>query len=606
MKKAKLLYGALAMLAFNACSDDNSPKGGEENADGYKQYITVEIATTNVRGRALDNDANTDGFIEGTAGENTIKKLQFVFYGPSGNVVASKSVDINDGDYVSNIGNIEGKITKEVEFTVPAGSVTPTQVMVYANPINSGDVNNPLPSIVNSTRDSYKATIDGTEYFTMNNSVYYSTGTGKGSSNVSGLQRAVAISEANIASSTDELDSKTPVNIYIERIAAKVQVATASDIATTNKTLTYKDGDNADVQIKFVIDGWGVTATNKKAYVTKQLPEDGNVTVNSFAWNDAENHRSYWARGYGFNVFTEDNFPTISDEVQKWSSIDASTATTDNSANYPLTYNSYKSIKTGSDADLSNSAYVFENTQNQGIQNGAKRSSALTSAIVIGHYVKVDGTSVGTTGETFYNYAGSLYFGDNMLKFFANQQSQIFVDYIPAGATESTMAKPTEEQLADIFEIKHVTGQAENVVALQLKGKSTDANKFYKKAVADNKVEYIQITTDELVAEMNETLVSSLGTAQAYTDGMAYFPVMIEHLGTKGTENSADPAGAYGVVRNHIYQITIDGIEGLGIGVYNWNQPIVPPTPSKELRIKASINALSWKLVGQHTTLGKK
>ncbi|MCM1331175.1 MAG: Mfa1 family fimbria major subunit [Bacteroides sp.] len=602
MKKAKLLYGALAMLAFNACSDDNSPKGGEENADGYKQYISVEIATSNVSGRALDDDENGDNFIEGdaAANENTIKKLQFVFYGPSGNVVASKSVDINDGDYVSDKGNVEGKIEKKVEFTVPAGSVTPTQLMVYANPINSGDVNNPLPNIVNSTRDSYKTTIDGTECFTMNNSVYYSEGTGKKGSPVSKLQRAVAISGDNIASSEDELASKTAVEVYIERIAAKVQVATASDM--NNATLTYKDGNNADVNIKFVIDGWGVTATNKKAYVTKQLPEDGNVTVNSFDWNDPTHHRSYWARGYGFTVFSESDFPTISDDVQKWASIDATTATNDNSANYPLNYNSYKSIKENN----VNSVYVLENTQNQAIQNGTSRSAALTSAIVVGHYVKVDGTSVGSTGETFYNYAGSLYFGDNMLKFFANQQSQIFVDYIPAGATESTMAKPTEEQLADIFEIKHVTGQAENVVALQLKGKSTNANKFYKKTTEGKDVKYVQIATDELVAEMNEALVSSLGTAQAYTDGMAYFPVIIEHLGAKGTGDNADPAGAYGVVRNHIYQITIDGIEGLGIGVYNWNQPIVPPTPSKELRIKASINALSWKLVDQHTILGKK
>lgn len=603
MKKANLLYGALAMLAFTACSDDNSPKGGEETTDGYKQYISVQIATSSIGGRALDDDSNSDGFIEGTAGENTIKKLQFVFYGPSGNVVASKSVDITDADYQASTGNIEGKITKDVEFTVPAGSVTPTQVMVYANPINSGDVNNPLPNIVNSIRESYKSIIDGTEYFTMNNSVYYSNGTGTTSSKVSGLQRAVAISDANIASTEAELENKTAVDIYIERIAAKVQVATASNM--NNATLTYKDGANANVNIKFVIDGWGVTATNKKTYVTKQLPEDGNVSVNSFAWNDAENHRSYWARGYGFNVFTDtdDYFPTISDNVQKWASIDATTATVDNSDKYPLTYNSYKSIKTGSKNDLSNSAYVLENTQNQGIQNGTHRSAALTSAIVIGHYVKVDGTSVGTDGETFYNYAGSLYFGDDMLKFFANQQTQIFVDYTAEGSSEPVKVKPTEDQLANIFEIKHIDGEAENVVALQLKGKSTDANKFYTKAEGEG---YNQVTTDELLNAVNTALKNSLGTAQAYTDGMAYFPVIIEHLGTKGTGDNADPAGAYGVVRNHIYQITIDGIEGLGIGVYNWNQPIVPPTPSKELRIKASINALSWKLVGkQHVTLGK-
>lgn len=100
--------------------------------------------------------------------------------------------------------------------------------------------------------------------------------------------------------------------------------------------------------------------------------------------------------------------------------------------------------------------------------------------------------------------------------------------------------------------------------------------------------------TAKTAVEVNNYLATLEG-AQAW-NGKSYYTVDIEHLGTNHIK---------GVVRNHSYVITVDGISGLGTPVYDPNTVVTEPIKPEETTsyVSARINVLSWKIVNQNVTL---
>ena len=88
--------------------------------------------------------------------------------------------------------------------------------------------------------------------------------------------------------------------------------------------------------------------------------------------------------------------------------------------------------------------------------------------------------------------------------------------------------------------------------------------------------------------------VAALGTAMMWKDGASYYFVTIEHFG--------DVDGfKYGVVRNHIYDITVSGTTGLGSPVFDPTEIIIPERPVEVVsHVAAQIKILKWKIVQQH------
>ena len=79
---------------------------------------------------------------------------------------------------------------------------------------------------------------------------------------------------------------------------------------------------------------------------------------------------------------------------------------------------------------------------------------------------------------------------------------------------------------------------------------------------------------------------------------MTYYYTDLRHLGTEVTK------GLYGVVRNHIYDVNVQSVVGLGTPVYNPDEVIVPQKPGEdETYIAAKINILSWRIVNNDVDL---
>lgn len=79
-------------------------------------------------------------------------------------------------------------------------------------------------------------------------------------------------------------------------------------------------------------------------------------------------------------------------------------------------------------------------------------------------------------------------------------------------------------------------------------------------------------------------------TAMYWKDGYTYYYTDVKH----------DLDNLSGVVRNHVYKITLNSIKGLGVSIPDETKEIDPETPSAEYySLNATVNILQWKIVEQ-------
>ena len=89
----------------------------------------------------------------------------------------------------------------------------------------------------------------------------------------------------------------------------------------------------------------------------------------------------------------------------------------------------------------------------------------------------------------------------------------------------------------------------------------------------------------------------ALGPSNVWNNGYTYYFSEIEHLGTL----SDSATKRKGVVRNHIYNATINKLSGLGTPVFDPEEVIIPTRPTEEdTYMAAQIKVLSWRVVNQN------
>ena len=110
---------------------------------------------------------------------------------------------------------------------------------------------------------------------------------------------------------------------------------------------------------------------------------------------------------------------------------------------------------------------------------------------------------------------------------------------------------------------------------------------------------------NEYVAVENANAVLKAVENAKIWNGMSYYIVNIEHLGVNKKDGDTYLPAYYGVVRNHAYEITFNGVKGLGTPVYDpatiYPEPVTPE--NTESYVAAEINVLAWHLVKQTVTL---
>lgn len=591
---------AVALLAA-ACSSDE-PNGGENpgtDKDG-QAFMKVRINYAD-GGRATAGD-----FEYGKDFEHTVSTARFFFYDDQQNYVTEASVwnggNPNTGtpdqniEYFGNnvlvLSGLDNNNFPKYMLTVlnaPAGFTSKMTLQETADDIFA------------QAADKTDGGIYSGSNFIMSTSSYGRTGADE--------PAFVNVLTTNNFknSAADATANEAVVDVYVERLAAKVSVGVDNEAAglvydaekgmyklriTVSGDPNDQDqvGDNigaADVYIKF--NGWALSNTRKSTHLCKDI---ASVTAGlTFNWDNAARgfYRSWWGAsvGYGSAVSTADLNQFSFNELNK---------------------HFYNEMGAGVDNDTYKTYvdYCAENTNTAEHFNSGKKNAddyelvnpQVVTSVLLGATTYMEVTESGSTvlkpvDLILYN---GLYFTDKAIRDYAMRYVQGLDEL---NYYTKVDGKEEYNQLSADFAKVLTTGENASDVKVVADETAFTGKTIYTKnasgvytPVADNAT---------VISDLNTSLAKVEG-ATGYKGGQMYYNIPIEHH--YEATGKALEEGEYGVVRNHFYQLTVNSIKRLGHGVYDPNKDIIPDEEEDpKYYVGARINILSWKVVKQNVEL---
>lgn len=599
MKKFTMLSSVLAsalMLTVASCSSEDVAGGDSQNGKGTTSFLAVNIENVGSApaSRSYEQGKDNKGTYEdGTEAESTINKVRFYFFNGDGTPYLLANDDPTNNQSVNYLEKTVITDGKDHDHTAE----TKTQAVLVLNgetkavPASVIAVINP-EVLDNTTLHSGAMTLselrtsaagskfhDDTNGFVMSNSVYESAG-----------QDVCSTPVANHVFATSDAALKQPVDIYVERVNAKVNAkidatyqrdgeSTPAWTETEGKyqievgnieVTTYATGNTNATPTKTkypvyaVVQGWQLADANGKAEVCKQINTSwyaGQLGISP--WTTSDYHRCFWSKSVPF------------------------TSGAQGEVNQPVNPK-FEDIKLSLSGDFSTTpVYTLPNTPTEVIANPTTSLNTLTKLIVAAKLVYKDKNGEYHPAQIC-QYRGLTYLGEEAVK---KQIVGGFARYFKKTTTESGDVYKSIEA-SDIAFKTVVPGSPESSGVKNYEVVATLAS-----TVGDLYVKNGETWTKASKDDVNADLAKETAQVRS-TDGATYYYTPIKHLGEAGK------LGEYGIVRNHSYQVTIQNIKGFGTPVYDPKKEIDPMIPSDEnTYLAASIKVLSWRVVSSKVNL---
>lgn len=583
MRIVRLFPFACAAFMMSACASENDDKGGDTNAEGKAQYMAVNIVSVGTNGSRAAEYEN------GLEKESQIKDVRFYFYNQDGSPYLLDGTKtnwteplekINNGQQNTNGGNITQETNSVLVFKPETGNSAPYSVIAV---VNAGSLGNTLTNkLGNGTQElnSLLTKIEDNQFYKVNiptGGTAPTTNYGKAASAENfvmtssvylkdGEQQCQTLVSGHVYD--DEKQARNnPIDIYVERVVAKVtadvNTATGSEWkfgdATTNNWETTKYGKKVGTttsgkDVYAVLDGWNVADENGTAMLEKNIDKTwtniGLGFTSSDPWNSADYHRCFWEN----------------------STVAGTT---------PLINYSYKTIAANAFGTADNYVYTLPNTLNS--KTSDKYKNTLTKFIVAAHLrYNSDGKGKWKNVEIC-NYKGIQYIGQDAVLDVIGSESGFYIQE-SAGKYKSI----GHEQLEFI---KATTTNAEDYKAMAKVKNGVNPSDVYHKNNTTGAYEPLTSLNDVYTKIQAET-------ADVRAEGSTYYFIPISHLGSDGS------IAQYGVVRNHVYKITVNDMQGFGTPVVDKEAVIIPTKPENEATyLAAKIKVLSWRVVKQNADL---
>lgn len=521
-------------------------------------YVAVNIVQANNVG----SRAASDVFENGTSDENYAQKGLFFIFNTGANptlVNQPQLVDLSDAGQTGTAPEVEAVynavlVIDGVEER-PSSDIQIVCVLNAPATLASG-VTVGMTTIDDLSKlvGNYSAHERGT--FIMSNSVYRET--------ADGVKILGAEVKNEQIKENANLALADPVNVYVERVVAKIRAKLNPDGFTNSGATIIVDGEKKELDI----DVKGITLANvveNQAYLLKNIEGFGTTSDEYSKWVwDKNNKRSYW-----------ETMPAA--EISYVNKI----------------YNNLPSFNTGASSDKPIlEEYVLPNT-----------SSQKTSVLVTAQLKEKGKTYEEGKGFEFVYLRGYYCTPDNAKDLIAN--------YVANGGYWKKTADNKYEQLAGSdFEWKNKNDLAKLGVTLPYDLKSYEQVARVKGTLdiytRNASGDYVLSSVDAVNEHIAGTATSHPYVARVYTDGMCYYHVNIDQTPVAQAQ-IVDPTQKpknntfEGIVRNHIYELTLNSITGIGTPVFNPDEVIIPDKPVDEnlYFLSARINVLAWRVVKQ-------
>lgn len=550
MKLSRFLVGTLACTLFAACSNEENSAINSGQEEGQLSYVAVNIVNANPTGSRVEGGE----YENGKGPENTITKARFYLFDASGNPYTVTTNEAPDAVAATNYFDItaledQGKDEPNVEsikkgVLVFKGTTTelPTSIVAVLNPPTDLTGSKSLSDLQIAIAD-YSSTTS----FVMSNSVYASEGT-----------EVVATDIVGKVAQNEKDAEANPVDIYVERVLAKVRVT----FSNADKENQYKVSEDGEPAVYAKILGWAVTRTADKSNLLKDIDPAWDDMTLGFTWNDEPFHRSYWA-------------------------ITPATVTLEKKSQDEI-INDQKPATPEGATNISVPRYCQENTE----------ADEHTEVVVVAQLVNEEGNP-----NPIYKYFGEEHDSEeDILTLIANKYNNVYYTRtegtpLPEEGTEYEYESFITPDNIHFEATTPETGGEDYEAIAQLDDDALNGVTIYIENPEYNgeNEKYIELTNAETT--INEELAKN--PAQIATEGYVYYYTPIKHLGT-----TTGSTGEYGVVRNHVYAVTITDIKGYGTPIFDPDKDIDTTHPSnEEVYIAASINVLSWRVVSSDVTL---
>lgn len=592
MKKFTMFSSVLAsalMLTVASCSSEDVTGGDAQNGMGATSFLAVNIENVGSAPASRGYEQGGGTYEDGTPDESKINKVRFYFFNGDGTpyLLANEGAngqqsvnyldkeveqDGNDHDHTAEIKTKAVLVLNGQTKAVPASVIAVINPEVLDNTtLKTGTMT--LSELRTSAIGS--KFYDNTNGFVMSNSVYESAG-----------QDVCSTPVANNVYATPDEAKQKPVDIYVERVNAKVNAKIDATYKregetewawTTNadgkcqikvgdiEVTTYAENTNAipttnTYPVYAVVQGWQLADANGKAEVCKQINTSwyaGELGISP--WTTSDYHRCFWSKSVPF------------------------TSGAQGGANHPVNPK-FEDINQSLSGDFSTTpVYTLPNTPAEVIANPTTSANNLTKLIVAAKLVYKDGDTYKPAQVC--QYRGLTLLGEEAVKkHIAGGFAQYFKKTTTAtgdvykSIEASDIAFKTVSGSSEVKDYEVVATLASTVGELYVKNGETTYNTVTKEAV-------------------NAALAKESAQVRS-TDGDTYYYTPIKHLGGEGM------LGEYGIVRNHSYQVTIQNIKGFGTPVYDPKKEIDPMIPSDEnTYLAASIKVLSWRVVSSKVDL---
>lgn len=706
-KYAKFVVAATSIGLMASCSNDLEVDNGLTMPDdGTSAFMTINLHdVTNGFGTRADGDETSeegtpstpldpsnpslsDDFANGSKDEYKITSVRFFFFGKDGNKICESTAwtggttnpDKHPITLEGNTVAVLKGLKKSDEY--PKFMITVLNGDGFQPKNTLAETAEALTNWKNEHNASFNKTVseqDKRGEFIMTTASYYDNypydenglpkeedGQVRPLDHSDKYYYTTVLKDANFGEGEPTFDEKgnltgekqpEPVDVYVERLAAKVELDLSS-LSADKKTYTGADGkehtiyklnnitiggnannegnDNEGVTDLYVeILGWDLNSTARDSYLSK------NISGFTFAgtelwssWNIPQLHRSYWAKGtdYGKEIV----LPSL--KINGKGDIEETPGT--------LQYVNYRSIP---DEDLLSTegktyryANEYTNIPSKFADGTNVNSANLTHVVLKARVCDGDGNSVNLVRAT----NGVLFLRDDTNKHnisrngylsyvlnLANTLNGLNVWYVydkkdkePQTTTDTNdkgevvtkviYSSESEFKQVDQTMVKLVlsnegTGLVKVVPNLPETGKYGNATSEipYVYVFRNEEGKFEQIKIEEATARLTTALNigENDGTAMAYTEGASYYDIPIEHNHAEligGTYKE----GHYGFVRNHWYKLSIKKLANIGLGVFNpgsdtendEGEKIIPNKPKDPTNyVVANLKVLAWKLVNQ-------
>lgn len=274
MKTRSFVLGLFAFAALCACNKEAQPAAPEVlDAD---TYVKVNIMAT---------PATRADYELGEGYENDVYNGLFLFYDGDDHAVEASGFTWNPGTDGENVA-------KSATIKFPANANKPTSMLVILNYDPAKETtykSSSLTEVKNLLAESltYSVGSPATQYYTMTNAVYTNDDTN--TSDTEDVICEVALTDANFGktgTAEGEADAAAPVNVYVERVAAKVLLDNQIT-SIAGKTIEF----GGSKEVVPVVVGYEVVETPEKGYLFKKVDPSWDYT----GWTKPGDYRSFWA-----------------------------------------------------------------------------------------------------------------------------------------------------------------------------------------------------------------------------------------------------------------------------------------------------------------------